>query len=172
MHRLQERGPLAPLSAPGRARRRSRRRALAAGGTAIAVLAADQLSKALVVSHLADGRSVHLLGPFSLALAYNRGVAFSIGSTIGAPLVLLVGAIVVFVVLGLGRQAPGVAGSIAIGLICGGAAGNRADRIFRPEGVVDFLHSGFWPTFNLADSAITVGCVLLAVTFWRGTEAR
>ncbi len=62
-----------------------------------------------------------------------------------------------------GRWAP-----VCLGLILGGAAGNLVDRL-RFGGVVDFLDFRVWPVFNIADSCITVGAVLLAVSFWRKT---
>ena len=163
MHRLQERGALAPL-------RRGRttfhpRRLVLPGAVAAAVIASDQLTKALAVSRLSHG-PIHLVGPFDLDLEYNRGVAFSLGSSIGAPLVAIAIAVVILVI-SLGRRAPGRVGQVAVGLIAGGAIGNLADRLFRSQGVVDFLRSGFWPTFNLADSAIVIGCILLAITLIR-----
>jgi signal peptidase II len=58
----------------------------------------------------------------------------------------------------------------ALALVCGGAAGNLVDRIRSPQGVVDFLDVGIgawrWPTFNVADSAITVGAIALAISLW------
>ena len=61
--------------------------------------------------------------------------------------------------------------AVALGLVLGGAFGNVADRVFRSPGflkgaVVDFVDVGFWPVFNLADSAITCGCLLLLATSW------
>jgi signal peptidase II len=61
--------------------------------------------------------------------------------------------------------------AVALGLVLGGAFGNVGDRIFRSPGflrgaVVDFVDVGFWPVFNLADSAITCGCILLLLTTW------
>ncbi len=59
--------------------------------------------------------------------------------------------------------------AVAVGLILGGAVGNLADRLFRGHhgAVVDFLYSGFWPTFNVADTCIVVGSFLLALRLWR-----
>jgi signal peptidase II len=59
-------------------------------------------------------------------------------------------------------------------MILGGALGNLADRLFRAHhgAVIDFLRSGFWPTFNLADSAVVCGCVVLAVALWRTSFTR
>jgi signal peptidase II len=65
---------------------------------------------------------------------------------------------------------------IALGLVCGGAIGNLIDRIKSPLGVVDFLDMGFgnwrWPTFNVADIAVTTGAILLAWALWGEDRAR
>jgi signal peptidase II len=63
--------------------------------------------------------------------------------------------------------------ALAVGLVLGGALGNLADRLFRGHGflngaVVDFVDLRVWPVFNLADAAITIGCLLLVWAGWRG----
>ena len=65
--------------------------------------------------------------------------------------------------------------AIALGLVLGGAFGNLADRLFREPGlfrgaVVDFIDLRWWPVFNLADSAITCGCILLVLTAGAGVR--
>jgi signal peptidase II len=136
-----------------------------------AVLAVDQVTKTLALHRLSSG-PVHLFGPFSLALAFNTGVAFSLFHGYGVPILLAVLALVV-VVAYFGRGAPSLPAAIGVGLVLGGAAGNLSDRIFRSGGaVVDFIHTGFWPTFNVADSAIVGGCALLALGFERRGRAR
>jgi signal peptidase II len=86
--------------------------------------------------------------------------------------VLLAACLVVGVVW-FSRGIPSVSASIALGLVSGGAFGNLADRIFRHDGgaVVDFIHVGVWPTFNVADSAIVCGTALLVVVFLRADHA-
>ncbi|MEO7836018.1 MAG: signal peptidase II, partial [Acidimicrobiales bacterium] len=83
-----------------------------------------------------------------------------------APL-FMVGAIAVLVALiGLGRSAAtSTAATVALGLVVGGALGNLADRFLRDFGgaVVDFIDLQWWPIFNVADAAISVGAVLLIV---------
>jgi signal peptidase II len=63
---------------------------------------------------------------------------------------------------------------IALGLVCGGAIGNLIDRVRSPIGVVDFLDIGFrdwrWPTFNVADMAVSIGAFLLAWALWGEEE--
>jgi signal peptidase II len=162
---LQERRPVPALkrSTSGPARGR----AGIVGCVAAIVLAADQVTKTLAVSDLANG-PVHLIGPFSFALAYNSGVAFSLFSGVGLPVVLLALS-VIGLVIWFARGTPSVLGSVGIGLVVGGASGNLADRLFRHDGgsVIDFIHSGFWPTFNLADASVVCGCVLLVWFFLR-----
>ena len=115
------------------------------------------------LQHLTDGPD-HLFGPFSLALTYNTGIAFSLLS--GWTLPIVIGAVVLVglvAYLGYGvRTIPAAAG---VGLVLGGATGNLCDRLIRGRGgaVVDFIHTGFWPTFNVADSSITIGCIVLAL---------
>jgi signal peptidase II len=131
------------------------------------VVLADQVTKTLAVERLAGGGR-HLFGPVSLVLTYNTGVAFSLLTGLTVPIVLVVATLVATLV-GFARSALTWPVAAAVGLVLGGALGNLSDRLFRGHGgaVVDFVHVGIWPTFNLADSAIVVGCVALAVIYWR-----
>lgn len=143
-----------------------RRRAVSVAVAASVVLAVDQVTKALAVSRLSAG-PVGLLGPLRLELAYNRGVAFSLLSGLTVPIVLLV-LVLVAVLTRFARSVPSIPAALAVGAVLGGALGNLADRLVRPHGeVVDFLYTGFWPTFNLADAAIVVGGCVLALSWWR-----
>ena len=129
---------------------------------ALVVVAADQVTKSLAVARLSSG-SVHLIGPFALVLSYNTGVAFSIGAGLTLPIVVIV-VVVVAMVAWTGRAVPNTAAAVGVGMILGG-------RIFRGHhgAVIDFLYSGYWPTFNLADSSIVCGSVVLAIVLWRTT---
>ena len=137
-------------------------------GVTLAVVALDQVTKALVVTMLGPGRTSHraeIFGSF-LALRYveNRGAAFGVLRGQGAILSLLALAVVAGLVMYYRRVAvrsPWLA--VGIGLVGGGAVGNLIDRA-RLGYVVDFVAVGPWPKFNVADSAITVGVLLLA---WR-----
>jgi len=133
------------------------------------VLGLDQASKALAVAGLANG-PVHLVGPFRLELTYNSGMAFSLFSGLTVPIVALV--VVLLAVLGrFARRLASRPAAVGVGMVLGGALGNLVDRLARPHGaVVDFIYSGFWPTFNLADAAIVCGVALAAATLWRGTR--
>lgn len=133
--------------------------------TAALVILVDQVTKSIAVAELSSG-PVHLIGPLSLQLQYNTGIAFSIGRGDTVAIVIVVVALVAGLLL-FGQRAPTRLAAISIGLITGGALSNLSDRLFRGHdgGVVDFIHTTFWPTFNLADASITIGCVLLAFVF-------
>jgi signal peptidase II len=133
----------------------------------VVVYVADQVTKDLAVHDLVNG-PVHVIGPFSFDLSYNTGVAFSIGSGLGVPIVL-VAVSVIGIVIWTTRGLPSVTGSVAVGLVLGGACGNLSDRLFRGEGgaVVDYIATSFWPTFNVADASIVIGALLLGISLWR-----
>ncbi|WP_297390716.1 signal peptidase II [Acidiferrobacter sp.] len=145
---------------------------------AVAVFVLDQWSKAEAVHYLSRG-SVHVTSFLNLVLVYNRGAAFGFLSNASgwqnaffiAVAVAIVAGIVIFLVRGGRRDRLTV---VALMLVLGGAAGNLADRVRLGE-VVDFIdfHIGSWHwyTFNLADSAITVGAVLLAIDAWVSRRA-
>lgn len=150
------------------------RRAALALAVATTVLALDQLTKAWALSALSSG-PLPLWGPLRLRLTSNRGAAFGLGGDV-VPYLALAAALVVLVVVLRGRLATRRLLAVALGLVLGGAVGNLVDRVLRPPGglrgaVVDFVDLQFWPVFNLADAAITVGCVLL-VFAPRAVEAR
>jgi len=147
----------------------------------LVVLVADLVTKAWALRALADGRQLELLGGLvPLTLAFNTGAAF--GLTIGddprwifIPVTLLA---VAFLVMLLVQARPGdELRSLASGLVLAGALGNLYDRVRWDRGVVDFIGPidlGFmlWPIFNVADMAITVGAILLAIAFWREEDGR
>lgn len=108
-------------------------------------------------------------GPVDLRLSYNSGIAFSLGAEGPTGLLIAVTALITAVVAVIAWGAVGESsgtGLFALGLLLGGAVANLVDRT--GDGVVtDYLHTGWWPTFNLADTAIVAGALLLAVTSWR-----
>lgn len=137
------------------------------------VVALDILTKLLAVQYLSP-HPVSVVGDWvTLQLVYNPGAAFGIHVGAYSRWVFLVLALVALVVLGsMVRQTrPGDhLRLVALGLVCGGAVGNLIDRIRSARGVVDFIDVGIgphrWPTFNVADSAVTVGAILLAIVLW------
>ncbi|HVL81392.1 MAG TPA: signal peptidase II [Actinomycetota bacterium] len=144
---------------------------LAYAAVAAAVVAADQLTKLAIVRTLPEGASVPLVeGLVDIVHVRNPGAAFGLFRGATAFLVLAAAVGVGVFTLILLRRPPVVTG-IAAGLVAGGALGNLLDRVFRPwpfrGTVVDFIDIGWWPAFNVADIAVTVGAGLLILTGMR-----
>ena len=144
------------------------------GGVAAAVVVADQLSKWWAVDRLSRG-PIKIVGPFRLALTQNSGGAFGLGSGF-VPMVVLAVIALVVVVFVVGRSIDRTAVAVALGLVLGGAVGNLLDRVFRSPGfgrgsVIDFVDLRWWPVFNVADAAITCGCVLLVLISFSRSRA-
>jgi len=136
---------------------------LRALGLALAVVAVDQVSKAIAASTLGPGERVDLVLGFELADVRNTGIAFGLLAD-GQGFVLAVTAVALVLILGyfaLNPSRPGL--WIGVGLLVGGAAGNLVDRV-RVGEVVDFLDPPAWPAFNVADVAIVVGIVVIVLT--------
>jgi signal peptidase II len=139
------------------------------GALVLAVVAADQASKSWVVSRLSDGRPFHVIWRLDLILEFNSGSAFSLAQGwapfLAVVAVLLAGGLVVAII-----RSRSTFLALALALVLGGALGNLTDRLFRSHrgAVVDFIALHFWPTFNLADSAIVVGGIAVALSLWRG----
>jgi signal peptidase II len=126
-----------------------------------AVVLLDQVSKAIVVSSLSVGERVQLILGFTLTNTPNSGLAFGIGQGESFVLVITVIALVLVLIwFSLDPTRPGM--WLAVGLLAGGAIGNLADRV-RLDAVTDFINPPLWPTFNLADVAITLGALGLVL---------
>jgi signal peptidase II len=135
------------------------------------VVVLDQAAKAAIEAHLYPGEDVEVLGPVELTLSHNTGVAFGLAGG-GGVLLSLVAAAALGVVAYVFSRDPSRSGVwVAIGLLAGGALGNLADRI-RVGAVTDYIQIGSWPAFNLADVAVTLGVVLLALSYLREPGAR
>ncbi|PJI94328.1 signal peptidase II [Luteimicrobium subarcticum] len=143
--------------------------------TVIAVVVAlvDQLSKAWAQTNLADGHVDEILGhALRLQLVYNPGAALSIGTGMTWLLTLVVVVVVVLIVRAA-RRIRSTGWAIALGLLLGGAIGNLIDRLLRDPGfargrVVDFIGYGNFFVGNVADIAIVVAAVLIALLALRG----
>lgn len=142
---------------------------------AVAGLAIDQITKALVVAELTPGERHDLVGKaLRLDLIRNPGAAFSTGTSHTewfAALAIIASVVVVwFAVRSLDRI-----WSVALGILLAGIDGNLIDRIFRAPGgfrghVVDFLEFPHWPIFNLADVCINIAAVLIVIQAARGVR--
>ena len=125
---------------------------------ALLVLVLDQVTKVLIRSWLELGRSLQLLPFLSITHTQNIGIAFGFLQFEALRWVLVLVALVVVVLIAISR--PEKQHQVVWGLIMGGAVGNMLDRIvFGP--VTDFIAFSFWPAFNIADSALTIGVILL-----------
>jgi signal peptidase II len=151
-----------------------RRRIGVLAAVAAFVLAADAVSKALVVAHLREDQPVHLIGNvLMLWLTRNPGAAFSVGTGETAVFTVIAFGVIVYIAR-TARRLYSLGWAIALGLLLGGAMGNLGDRIFRAPGlfrgdVVDWIAvTRFYPIFNLADSAIVCGGILTVILAMRG----
>ncbi len=125
---------------------------------AVIVLALDQWSKYFMRSHPAPVD----LGIITLQLLQNTGTLW--GSFKGYNIVFLIISLVVLagLIILAGHFVTNKASAVAVGFIVGGAMGNIIDRIAFGH-VIDFIDVHFWPVFNVADSAITIGVIFLAL---------
>ena len=163
-------GAGANSSAPPR-----RRRVVVLACVAAFVLAADIVSKSIIVAHLRPDQPVHVLGDiFELLLTRNPGAAFSVGTGETAVFTVIAFGVIVYIAR-TARKLYSIGWAIALGLLLGGAMGNLGDRIFRSPGlfrgyVVDWIGvvPRYYPIFNLADSAIVCGGILTVILALRG----
>jgi signal peptidase II len=130
------------------------------------VVVLDQAAKAAIETNLVPGEHVDVLGPLSLTLAHNRGIAFGLASGGGVALIALTAVALLFVAVLFARDPNRPGMWIAVGLLAGGALGNLADRV-RVDAVTDYVDVLTWPPFNLADVAITLGVAVLALSYLR-----
>ncbi|MEO8031084.1 MAG: signal peptidase II [Gemmatimonadota bacterium] len=148
--------------------------------TAATVVALDILTKVAAQARLLRSSGIEVMGDWlQLRLVYNPGAAFGLHVGPYSRWILLVIALVAVVLLQrLSERAPvgDLFRQLSTGAVAGGAFGNLIDRIRNPQGVVDFLDVGIgqmrWPTFNVADIAVSCGAVLLAISFWREDARR
>jgi signal peptidase II len=143
---------------------------------AAVVFAFDLGTKALVVAKMKLGEPISIIDDVvRLTLVRNPGAAFSMATGM-TWLLTLIAAAVVIGVLRIGRSLRSVGWAVGLGLVLGGAVGNLADRLFRAPGplqghVVDFIAvTKWWPVFNVADSCIVCGAILLVALTVFGFE--
>ncbi len=152
---------LAPISAAERPLGAQSSQWLGLAAVAGAALAADQLTKQLVVGTLGLDGEVHVAGPFSIHHVQNSGIAFGLFASATAIVTVLTALAVGWMLLFFARSgARHPVLPTALGLLIGGSLANLADRI-RLGHVTDFLDFRYWPAFNLADSFIVIGVGIL-----------
>ena len=177
---VRDDGVVSAADAPGQSPAAARPRVPLLVGIAALVLVLDVVTKVLAVTRLEGREPVELLGgAVYLVLVRNPGAAFSLAT--GYTWVLsLVAVAVVVVIARIARRLRSTGWAVALGLVLGGALGNLVDRIFRAPGplqghVVDVVSlfapdGSVWPVFNLADSSIVTGGVLLVLLALTGRE--
>lgn len=141
----------------------------------LGVVALDVLSKVWAVHELADAPISIIGDTVDLRLARNTGGAFSLFQAF-TPLLAVLAVVVAFFLVRAVRRADDTLMLVALSLVLGGAIGNLIDRVFRAPGfmrgaVIDFVHVSRWPTFNVADAAVTIGAILLVIWAFRADRA-
>ena len=147
---------------------------------ALGTVLLDLVTKLIAEATLLRTPGIPVFGDwFQLRLVYNQGAAFGIHvGPYSRWIFFTVALIAVFVLTRMSRSSP--VGDrfrqLALGLVAGGAVGNLIDRVRSPRGVVDFLDVGVgslrWPTFNVADIAVSCGAIALAISLWREDARR
>jgi signal peptidase II len=152
---------LAPVSFAERSLAAGLAQWLALAAIAFAAVAADQLTKYIVTSRLALDDGVHVVGPFWIHHVRNSGIAFGLFSSATAVVILATGIAVTWMIVFFARSgARHPVLPVALGLVIGGSLSNLLDRV-RLGYVTDFLDFRYWPAFNLADSFIVIGVLVL-----------
>jgi len=133
--------------------------------TGLLIVVADQLSKAWIRTNLSEGQSLFEVGFFQITHVHNTGAAFGLfrGQSFVLTIVAIIAVTIIlvygFVIYPRFPLPDRMGGKLALGLILGGTVGNLIDRL-RFGYVTDFIDFGYWPSFNVADSAITVGAII------------
>ena len=138
------------------------------------VVAVDFFTKSLATRLDQDGLPREVYGDWvRLTLVHNKGAAF--GLYVGEHsrwifMVLTIIALVILARLYSATRTGDLVRAVSLALVCGGAVGNLIDRIVSSKGVIDFIDIGVgesrWPTFNVADMAVSLGAFLLAWVLW------
>ncbi len=136
----------------------------------VVLVALDQLTKSWAVSALDNGRIIDIVWTLRFALGFNSGIAFSQAQGLG-PIVGVIALVAVVLLYRYMKKASHPLTAYGLAGILAGAVGNIADRLFRGEGflhgkVVDFIDLQWFPVFNVADSCITVGAIVLMISLY------
>lgn len=134
------------------------------------ILSLDQATKIFLVGNLQLNESISVIrGVFDITLVYNRGAAFGIFRNQAYLFIISALVAIVLVAVSLKKNKHNKYYLVCLSLILAGAVGNLIDRI-RLGYVIDFFNFHFWPVFNIADSAITIGAIMLAWTIFKGKD--
>jgi signal peptidase II len=154
---------------------RGKRRVAVLFAVAAVAYAFDLISKMIVVAELEHHEPIEIIGDWLRFEAIrNAGAAFGFGEAFTV-IFTVIAATVIVVIVRLARKLYSLPWAIALGLLLGGALGNLTDRIFRSPGVfrgavVDFIAPKHFAVFNLADSAIVCGGILIVLLSFRGLD--
>ncbi|MFE7638986.1 signal peptidase II [Kitasatospora sp. NPDC057518] len=142
---------------------------------AVLALLIDLGSKLLVVARLENHAAIKVIGDvLTLQVIRNSGAAFGMGQALTVVFTVIASSVIV-VIWRIARKLYSLPWAIALGLLLGGALGNLTDRLFRAPGVfrghvVDFVSVQYFAVFNLADSAIVCGGILVVLLSFRGSN--
>lgn len=156
-------------------RPRGRRRIAVLFAVAAFAYLLDLVSKMIVVAKLEHNEPIEIIGDWlRFAAIRNAGAAFGFGEAFTVIFTVIAAAVIV-VIARLARKLYSLPWAVALGLLLGGALGNLTDRIFRSPGVfkgavVDFIAPKHFAVFNLADSAIVCGGILIVILSFRGLD--
>ena len=131
----------------------------------VAVVIADQATKNWALNSLSDGRTIDLFWTWRFNVVFNSGMAFSQGQGLGRLIGLLAIGVAVWLWSSLKKVSTNLS-LVGTAMLIGGALGNVVDRLFRGEkwlagSVIDFIDLQWFPVFNIADSAVTLGAAML-----------
>lgn len=133
---------------------------------AVVVVVLDRITKSIVNATIPYGTEVPVLGQLvGITNIRNSGAAFGFAPV--GPWVFLAASLLVSIglIVYVMRDPRDVRADAILGLILGGALGNAFDRIINGGGVTDFVNFHFWPVFNVADSAVSIGVALLVLGY-------
>ncbi|WP_210576119.1 signal peptidase II [Streptomyces sp. GESEQ-4] len=156
-------------------RPRGKRRIAVLFAVAAFAYALDLISKMIVVAKLEHHEPIEIIGDWlKFEAIRNAGAAFGFGEAFTVIFTMIAAAVIV-VIARLARKLYSLPWAIALGMLLGGALGNLTDRIFRSPGVfegavVDFIAPKHFAVFNLADSAIVCGGILIVLLSFRGLD--
>lgn len=170
-------GPVGDAGPPGQqsVRPRGKRRVGVLITVAALAYALDLVSKLTVVAGLEHHAPIQVIGTvLQLEVVRNRGAAFGVGQALTLVLTAIA-AVVIVVIARIARKLHSAPWAVALGLLLGGAFGNLTDRVFRSPGVfqgavVDFIAPTHFAVFNLADSSIVCGGILIVILSFRGLD--